>query len=273
MSNHDQSTALLARLGEQAEALRSSDGWLYWLEAASKFHNYSLNNQLLILSQRPDATRVAGYRAWQSMNRQVRKGERSLKIFAPSIRKTEDPATGEKRSAVVGFRLVSVFDLSQTDGDPLPEPEMPAVASRPEGLFEHLTEVAASNGWTVDTVDTSTNGARGWWTPDTGTISIASAFDPASRTRTMLHELGHAFDHVLDGGNEHATRAERELIAESVAFLVGTDLGVDLNEASTFYVTSWGADTDTLLGIAERVLKISEALRTSITTTQIEVAA
>src|SRR4051794_24978643 len=92
------------RLEEMHEALvkktaelATSEGWLAYLDFASKFHNYSMNNLLLILIQRPDATRVAAYRKWSELGRQVRKGEKSIGIFAPMVRKREDEKTGEER--------------------------------------------------------------------------------------------------------------------------------------------------------------------------------
>src|SRR5690242_4478341 len=109
------------RLAAAVEAMADSETFGAWLRARSAFHDYSFNNTLLIVSQRPDATQVAGYRTWQKLGRQVRKGEHGIRILAPCVVKRETDE-GEERSAMF-FRTVSVFDVSQTDGEPLPELE------------------------------------------------------------------------------------------------------------------------------------------------------
>ena len=102
----------------------------------AKFHRYSANNCLLILMQRPEATRVAGYRAWQQLGRQVRKGEKGIKILAPIRRKVaEDEETGEavRVAKLVGFKTATVFNVSQTDGEELPEASCPEDLDPEEG--------------------------------------------------------------------------------------------------------------------------------------------
>jgi antirestriction protein ArdC len=102
------------------ERLVDSDEWRAMLEVAARFHTYSANNQLLIYLQWPQATRVAGYRAWQRLGRQVRKGERGIQILAPRRRvravETEDSDEPERVQVLTGFRVVHVFDVSQTEG-------------------------------------------------------------------------------------------------------------------------------------------------------------
>lgn len=123
MDQHErnaQGADLLRELGEQVEALTSSSKWRQWLDVAARLHEYSFGNQMLIASQRPDATKVAGYRTWQSLGRQVRKGERGIKIFAPMAVKDRD-AKDDANSVRILFRVVHVFDIAQTDGEPLAE--------------------------------------------------------------------------------------------------------------------------------------------------------
>src|SRR5689334_18060208 len=113
-----------ALLESAVEQMANSENFEAWLRARAAFHDYSWGNVALIVSQRPTATRVAGYRTWQTQfGRQVRKGERAIKILAPCVRKVEDRQTGEQVRRVVAFRAVNVFDVEQTDGDPLPELE------------------------------------------------------------------------------------------------------------------------------------------------------
>src|SRR5262249_15236013 len=116
------------RLAAAVDALVSSDQWTAWLESRARFHDYSFGNIMLIAFQRPDATQVAGYKAWQSMGRQVRKGEHGIAILAPIVRRVKDEETGKYQDArddagqrVVRFRTLYVFDVEQTYGDELPE--------------------------------------------------------------------------------------------------------------------------------------------------------
>jgi len=130
------------RLVAEIEKIETSDDWKAALDVASKFHQYSFNNQILIDVQAADRgfepTHVmpygnkAGTSGWKSVGRQVRKGEKGLGIFAPVRRKTEDE-DGESRYVVVGFRVAHVFDISQTDGEPLPPPA-PDICKRIESL-------------------------------------------------------------------------------------------------------------------------------------------
>ena len=122
--------------------LSESGNWEDYLKVQSRFHRYSFGNVIMILSQCQDATRVAGYRAWQGMGRQVRKGEQAITILAPIIRKVEDK-TGEDVRRLTGFKGSSVFDISQTDGDELPEIRT-ALNGDDAGLIQELLGFATS---------------------------------------------------------------------------------------------------------------------------------
>ena len=119
-----------------------------FLESLARFHNYSFNNALLIALQRPDATRVAGFHAWRKLGRFVKKGEHGIAIFAPmSHRKNRDerqPATTEGEEAVFGFRIAYVFDVEQTEGDPLPE--FAQVSGDASGWLSHLENAVRDQG-------------------------------------------------------------------------------------------------------------------------------
>lgn len=244
--------ALLARLGESARLLTTSAGWQRWMTIASRFHRYSLNNQLLILAQRPDATCVAGYRAWQRLGRQVKRGERAIAIFAPTTRRIPQEDSDEPKRVVVGFRVAGVFDITQTEGEPLPELALPDVGIPDDGLLDRLIDLAGTAGHPVQLVDTADPGVRGWFTPATGQICLVSTYSRASQTRTLLHELAHARDPLLA---QH-DRAESELVAESSAYIIGTGrFGLDMEDASALYVASWsGGDADRLYELASEVM-------------------
>lgn len=254
---------LLEQLGARIDALTTTTGWTDYLESASKFHDYSFGNLMLIAMQRPTATRCAGYKTWQAMGRQVLKGERGICILAPSVRtgERENAKTGEveKFKFISGFRTVRVFDVGQTDGEPLPKSpaEMWAEArgGKTNGTVEDFDlAVAAAGrlGLTVEVhADAPENGSRGWFSPGTPVVHVVSD-DYGHMTKTLLHELSHAVD--FDGGLEgrdarRAEYAENELIAESSAYIVAVTLGIDaatISDESTVYLAAWAGRTRTV---------------------------
>jgi antirestriction protein ArdC len=171
--------------------LLSSDGWRQYAETRAAFHRYSFNNCMLIAMQRPDATRVAGFHKWQELGRQVRKGERSIRILAPHTFKAENEETGETEERIY-FRAVSVFDIAQTDGEPLPELLCePLTGDSHAGMLPRLERFADSIGWTVESGDTGH--ADGWAIPSDQRIRISDRLTESNRrVRTLVHELVHA---------------------------------------------------------------------------------
>lgn len=251
---------MLVTLGEQAEKLRSSEGWVAWLNFARRFRTYSLGNQLLIQAQRPGARFVAGYRAWEALGRHVKKGEKGIAILAPMVRKAtlEEIEQDGALTVLGGFKPVFVFDLAQTDGDPVPIPEMPPTFVPDEAIFEQLMVAAAKADITTRIVPPGPEGLYGWWEPVERLISIVDNQDIAAKTATLLHELAHAHD--PECLSPRASRQERELVAESAAYLVGTELGIQMSEASAHYVMTYGATADELLDLANEVLFVAQAL-------------
>ena len=227
----------------------------------------SASNALLIWAQRPSATQVAGYRAWQAMGRQVGRGESGIRIFAPIARKIEqeDPVTGESEVArlVKGFRLVSVFDVAQTEGDDLPTAAVHPVllpGEAPEAMWDELAACVEAAGFVLELVEEidpsgATNGQTSFLSH---VVQIATAKrDPASRARTLAHELGHCLLH----GDQTTPRAIAEVEAESVAFLVADSYGMDASAYTVPYISAWGAnDPDAVLKTAGRVQRCAAAI-------------
>jgi antirestriction protein ArdC len=258
-----QRAELLRRLGAQVEQLTTSDEWLRWLDVASRLHDYSFGNQMLIMCQRPDATRIAGYRAWQQMGRQVRKGEKGIKIFAPMVVKRRD--SEDQDNAVLLFRIVHVFALEQTDGEPLPEIEWPMLTMMPDvGLYGRLAAVCDASGVTLRSAAAGANAARGWYEPESRTITVVESLPAAQQCKTLLHELAHSLDPGCHELRNETPRAERELVAESASYIVAKRLGLDVDDVSTHYVASWGGQPNELERIAGRVLAVAAALETAI---------
>jgi antirestriction protein ArdC len=226
-------------LESAARELLSSDGWRRYAETRAAFHRYSVGNCMLIAMQCPEATRVAGFRKWQELGRQVRKGEKSIRILAPHTYKRVDERTGEEAEHVY-FRAVAVFDVTQTDGEPLPEPPCePLTGDSHAAMLPRLERFAASIGWTVEYGETGS--ADGYAAPIEQRIRINSELtEPNRRVRTLVHELVHA----LGIGYREYGREVAEVLTETAAFVACRSIGLDTAGMSVPYVASWGEEGD-----------------------------
>jgi antirestriction protein ArdC len=235
----------LAILEQGIQNLTTDEKWTNYLKTQSRFHSYSFNNVLMIASQCPDATRVAGYRAWQSMNRQVKKGEKGIIILAPVIRKIEDEASGETLRAITGFRTTSVFDISQTEGDELSTINTP-LAGDDAGLFDALKMYAESRNILVkrEAILTGAHGLCRFYKDQRIEIVVDSLLPVLHQASILAHELGHALMHSEAEYREHSDKSQRELEAESVAFVVMNHFGFDSGSLSFAYVTAWSGGAE-----------------------------
>ena len=251
-------------IGSQLEELTSTEGWARFLAFATGFHSYSLSNVLLILSQRPDASRVAGFRQWQERGRQVRKGERSIKIFGYATKRTEDENGEEERRAY--FPILSVFDVSQTDsidGEEIPELAPRLIGGDDAGIYDAAAEWLTGQGWTIDRA--STGEANGFTQHAKRTITIHEQLEPAQAAATMLHEAAHALMHA-DADDYHEHRGIYETEAESVAYIVAGVLGLDTSSKSIGYIAGWtDGDVETVKSTATRVLATVRTILDGIT--------
>ena len=168
--------------------LTTSDAWTRILHVAAHFHQYSPGNVLLILAQRPDATRVAGLRTWNSLGRKVNKGERGIKIIVPITRKETDETTGNDEHRIVAFAVGTVFAEDQTSGDDL-DPVAPQLltGAAPEGLIEKVCALIHAEGFTISFGDCGTaNGLTNWVTR---TVTIRDDLEPLAQLKTAIHDL------------------------------------------------------------------------------------
>jgi hypothetical protein len=248
----------LSMLEEGVERITSGEEFRRYLAFSARFHHYSARNCLLILWQRPDASRVAGYRKWQEMGRQVRRGEEAIRILAPVSRTVEDEGTGEKARILVGFRVASVFDVSQTDGEPMPEapraenldPDDPAdVSSRVYGGLLWLCE---AEGVPVDLTDLAP-GYYGSYHHKERRIVLNRALCEVERATTLAHEVTHHLLHRQDDGA--TTKAIRETEAEGVAFAVFSYFGFDTSRFSFAYVSRYAGEPEVLTAALDRIQK------------------
>jgi antirestriction protein ArdC len=219
--------------------LTSSDGWERWLKFCRQFRQYSFHNQVMILSQRPEATWVAGYSSWKQLGRQVRRGECGIRILAPSWRPepTVHDDTGEpiELDRVRCFRVVRVFDVSQTEGSELPRPLHQIDDGVRQVELDLLLSRAGEAGFSVEFWELRGD-RNGDCSHTLRRIRIDRRLPPAQVVKTLAHELAHA---LLHGGDFAGSRALAELEAESVAYISCRDLGIDSSAYSFGYVASW----------------------------------
>src|SRR5665213_1486029 len=224
---------LLDTLTEGIEALTTSDAWRAHLEVQGRFHHYSFSNALLISAQDPGASRVAGFATWKRLGRSVRKGENAIWILAPMTGKRTRNADGEERRPIVGFRPVPVFDVAQTDGDPLPEVCRALQGDDPTSCFDLLAARARNMGYSVVPAELP-GGTNGDCAFALRRIRVECRNDPAQQVKTLAHELAHA---LLHEGTDDRPLAELE--AESTAYVVCRSLGLDTADYTFGYVACW----------------------------------
>ena len=207
---------------------------------------------MLIIGQRPNATQVAGFQTWRKLGRAVKKGAKGIAIFAPMKIKPR-PTSGqgsdeEDRPPQLRFRVVHVFDISQTEGDALPEPVR--VSGDPRGVLSALEAAIRAEGIDVEDVD-DLGGADG--VSKGGTIQIVSGLEPAERFSALVHEWAHEKLHKADDPSKRASKVVRETEAEAVAFVVSRAIGLDTSTASADYIRLYSGDTKTLAGSLDRI--------------------
>ncbi len=247
----------LDTLAKSVDEVRASETFKAYLDVQAKFHRYSWCNSLLILSQRPNASRVAGYRAWQKLGRQVRKGERGIAIFAPCPWKRERETDGGETETEQGifFRAVHVFDVAQTDGEPLPEVDVPTVDVAADKLLADLARVADKRGIAV-TFQAVSDGPFG--VSRKGNVEVNSQHTTGQQAKTLAHELAHEALHWEDRGP--FTRSVAELEAESVAYVVCKYVGLDVEVRSSRYIALWDGDSKALRSSLERIADTARSI-------------
>ena len=224
-----------------------------YLAAMAKFHRYSFNNVMLIYTQREDASHVAGFHSWRKLNRFVRKGEKGIAILAPIVGRREAESECDNARTVRGFRAAYVFDVEQTDGEPLPTP---TEASGDPGAKTALLKTAIlEQGIAIEYVD-DLGGALGM--SSGGCIRLRNGLSPAMEFTTLVHEHAHELLHRAD--DRPASRDTRELEAEAVAFVVGGAVGLDTSDASRNYIHLYRGDREALAGSLDRIQRAASVI-------------
>lgn len=278
---------LHATIADKMATLTGSEEWAEFLNYATKFHAYSLNNLLLILAQRPEASEVAGYNKWLELGRHVRAGEKGIRIRGFSSRKVTDtdPETGEEADRKIAtYPILSVFDVSQTDPNTeitdwmrTKNPHACLYADRPtsvrtltgddpDALYTRTADYITAHGWTVDRepIPGSTNGYT--TTDHTHRIVVDADLTPAQAAKTMIHETAHALMHEnIETADYIAHRGRCEVEAESVAYVVAGMLGLDTSDYSIGYIAGWSeGNTEVIAETATRVLDTARRIAAAL---------
>jgi hypothetical protein len=233
---------ITAKLEQGVRDILDSAKWSEYLRAMSKFHNYSANNCLLIVMQCPAASLVAGYRTWEKeFKRNVKKGEKAIRILAPMQRKfiDKDDDGNEIERKFTVYRAVPVFDVSQTEGEPLNSMVEELKGDADAELIDELVK-ASPVPVTFKDFDAP---AYGYYSHD-GEIVVRDSIDSKQKVKTLVREIAHSILHCEDGEQEDADRRTREVQAESVAYVVLNYLGIDTSDYSFGYVATWGSGRD-----------------------------
>lgn len=251
----------LDALGNALEA-GHSDQLKEFLATMARFHKYSLGNVLLIMAQKPEASHVAGFHTWKSLGRYVKAGEKGIAILAPMLIKgdkfdasdTSPPDQEEDPERMLRFRVVYVFDVAQTEGEPLPE--FAAVTGDPSEYGERLRSLVRQMDIELqysDQLGTALGVSKG------GTIVLKNDLEPAQEFATLVHELAHEILHHGEG-RQGTTIQSRELEAEAVAFVVAQAVGLDAGTASSDYIQLYQGDKKLLLDSLDAVRKAAATI-------------
>ncbi len=282
LSQAEKVKAITEQLESGIQALFESEQFKNYLKTLSKFHSYSVNNTILIAMQNPDATLVAGYTSWQhDFGRSVRKGEKGIRILAPAPfkKKTEvdrlDPVTGKavlnadgsvakdvQEVTIPAFKVVNVFDVSQTEGR-----ELPSI-----GVDELTGDVAQYENFLKALEDTCpvpvafeqiTSGAKGYFNPMEQRIALQEGMSQAQTIKTLIHEMAHQKLHSAD---EMLSRNTKEVEAEAVAYTIAQHYGIDTTDYSFAYIAGWsmGKGTAELKASLDRIRNAADEMITGI---------
>jgi len=245
---------------EQLEAGKS-DALTAYLNAMSRFHNYSFGNVLEIARQRPNATRVAGMYAWNQLGRRVKKGEKGIRILAPIVgikRKKDEEAekdvTKQNTRILVGFRNAYVFDVEQTDGAELPA--MREISGDVGANHDRLISFIEEQG--IELVFTE-NIAPALGTSYGGRIAILPGQSKAEEFSTLVHELGHELLHKAERRTT-TTKVVKETEAEAIAFVVGKAVGLQTGSASADYIQLYHGNASLLIESLEVIQQASAVI-------------
>ena len=279
---------LTDKLEQGLQDLFNSESYRNYLATMSKFHNYSFNNTLLIAMQKPDATLVAGYKAWQkNFERHVNKGEKAIRILAPApykikeerdkidpvtqellLDKDGNPQKEEVEITIPAFRAVSVFDVAQTDGKLIPELAAHELLSDVEGYQYMIRAVEAISPVPIE-LEEIAGDSKGYYDREAKRIAVQENMSESQTLKTMIHEVAHSKLHSKEVEQDEQMKKDRntkEVEAESIAYTVCQHFGVDTSDYSFGYIAGWssGRDTKELRASMDTIRRTASELITGI---------
>ena len=271
-----------------------------YLNFCAKLPRYSVNNQILIMMQKPDATMCQSFTNWKEVNRHVRKGEKGIRILAPApykmqkeqekvdasgktvLDKDGEPVKETVEVTINAFKPVSTFDVSQTEGEPVPTPGVDELTGSVEG-YETLLAAIKEVVPVPISFEQIDSGAKGFYHLEENRIVVQEGMSEAQTVKTLLHEASHQALHskeAMDSAGEKKSKNQKETEAESVAYVVCQHYGIDTSDYSFPYVATWSADKevpelkaslDTIRRTAsELIVKIDEKVQTLTTVKEMD---
>ena len=235
-----------------------------YLDFCAKMPRYSINNQILIMMQKPDATMCQSFTGWKEMGRFVKKGEKGIRVMAPAPYKMEreqdklgndgkpvldkdgEPVKEVVEVKVNAFKPVSTFDISQTEGEPVPRLGVDELTGSVEG-YATLMEAIKQASPVPISFENIESGAKGYYQVEENRIAIQEGMSEVQTVKTALHEASHASLHnkeAMNADSDKKSRNQKECEAESVAYVVCQHYGIDTAEYSFPYVAGWSSDKE-----------------------------
>lgn len=259
-------------LSEQLAGGHSAE-LLNFMQFTARFHTYSLNNQLLIWMQAPEAAFVAGYHDWKALGRHVKQGAKAVRILAPITvldREAAPNAEGKRPFKVVGFKYVSVFADFDTDGEPLPTSAFMVVQGGDQAHRDLLSQLSHAATVPVKWEDDPQSAAHGWTDGQRIILNTPKcAEQPAHALRVFFHEWAHVLLHFTDAGKrpeDLPDRKTRELEADAAAYVLCSFHGIEAEAATGDYITSWGGNPEKLQTSLHRIARAVQGVMNAIHT-------
>lgn len=258
MSSKTEIKEIMKSLEDGIANLMNSEQYMKFLKTMSIFHGYSLNNTILIMLQRPEASLVAGYKKWQSIGRQVKKGEKSITILCPCSTKRMEKLLDENGKPVLDengkekkievpipyFRPGNVFDVSQTVGKPVEMLSPKELTNSVDG-YENFIQSLISISPVKVVFDNIESEAKGIYYPNEEKIVVQTGMSNLQTLKTLVHESAHARLHNNQAMDKTKKNREKEEVeAESVAYCVLSAFGFDTSEYSFPYIAGWSSGKD-----------------------------
>lgn len=255
---------ITSKLEKGVKEIFDGANYQQYLNFCAKLPRYSVNNQILIMMQKPDATMCQSFTNWKEVNRHVRKGEKGIRILAPApykmqkeqekvdasgktvLDKDGEPVKETVEVTINAFKPVSTFDISQTEGEPIPTPGVDELTGSVEG-YETLLAAIKEVVPVPISFEQIDSGAKGFYHLEENRIVVQEGMSEAQTVKTLLHEASHQALHskeAMDSAGEKKSKNQKETEAESVAYVVCQHYGIDTSDYSFPYVATWSADKE-----------------------------